>query len=158
MKEQWLSGSGMDEHDTMPSLGRKPRAWLVALSCCWVNLFVYAVFRSAGVLYMALVRKFGCSPAQAAWPITLASGVASIACLPAGFLSHYFSVRSLVSAGILLTACSISACFFADSLASVVLCLGLAQGERTGAAPLTDAGYCRRGHRLRRRTAACPHQ
>ena len=107
----------------------QPGAWTVALACSWINLFVFAVFRSAGVLYMALVRTFGCSHAEAAWPITLASAVASITCLPAGFLSHYFAVRTIVSCGILITSFSIAICFFTNSITSIILFLGTTQGN-----------------------------
>ena len=108
---------------------RTARPLVVAVSCFWINLFVFAVFRSAGVLYMALVHSFDCSHAEAAWPVTLASGVASLACLPAGFLSHYLTVRTIVSIGILLTSSSIAVCFCLTSFSSLVLFLGVFQGE-----------------------------
>jgi hypothetical protein len=109
--------------------GSQLQAWIIALSCSWINLFVFGVFRSAGVLFMALVRTFGCTHAEAAWPITLASGVASMTCLPAGFLSHYFAIRTIVCCGILVTSFSIAICFFSESLAFTIIFLGLGQGE-----------------------------
>src|SRR5690625_463031 len=103
--------------------------WLVAFACAWVNLFIFAVFRAAGVVYLALIDRFGCSHQQAAWSVSLAGSVASIAGLPAGFLTHYFSTRVLVIAGVCLCSISVCATSLANSIGFVIVCLGLFQGE-----------------------------
>ena len=107
----------------------KAGAWVIAASCSWINFCLFTVFRSAGVLYLALVSSLGCSYEEASWPITLASGVACLACLPAGFLSHYLPLKSIVMMGICITSFSISICYFASSVSFIILFLGIIQGN-----------------------------
>lgn len=103
--------------------------WVIAGSCSLINFFVFSIFRSAGVLYLALITTFNCSREEASWPVTLASGISAIVCLPAGFLSHYFAIRSIVVAGILVSSLGIGVCIFANSIAFIILFLGIVQGN-----------------------------
>ena len=105
------------------------RPWIIAFSCFWINLFMFAVFRSGGVLYLALTRTLNCTHSQASWPITLAGATASITCLPAGFLSHYFTVRTIVTIGTVIVFLSISSCFFITSISVMIIVLGVMQGK-----------------------------
>jgi len=115
----------------MSSLEVKPGAWVIASSCFWINLFLFSVFRSSGVLYLALISTIGCSYEEASWPITVSSGVAAIACLPAGFLNHYIPLRFIVMIGICITSLSILTCFFVSSLPYIILLLGVLQGKHS---------------------------
>lgn len=120
-----------DENNNMGVIKpmKQVRPWLIAFSCFWINLFMFAVFRSGGVLYLALTRTLNCTHSQASWPITLAGAVASITCLPAGFLSHYFTVRAIVTSGTLIVFLSISSCFFIKSISVMIIVLGVLQGN-----------------------------
>ena len=103
--------------------------WIIAFACFWINLFMFAVFRSGGVLYLALTRTLNCTYSQASWPITLAGAIASITCLPAGFLSHYFTVRTIVTTGTFIVFFSISSCFYVTSIRVMITVLGVFQGK-----------------------------
>ena len=105
------------------------RPWIIAFACFWINLFMFAVFRSGGVLYLALTRTLNCTYSQASWPITLAGAIASITCLPAGFLSHYFTVRTIVTTGTFIVFISISSCFYVTSISVMITVLGVFQGK-----------------------------
>lgn len=106
--------------------------WVVAFACAWINLFIFAVFRSAGVLYLSIVETFNCSYQQAAWPVSLAGSVASITGLAAGLLAHYFAMRTLVILGVTICSVSLVATHFADSVHFVVVSVGLVQGVGIG--------------------------
>ena len=106
--------------------------WVVAFACAWINLFIFAVFRSAGVLYLSIVSTFGCSYQQAAWPVSLAGSVASLIGLAAGLLAHYFPLRLLIIVGVGLCSASLAATYFAASVQTVVLTVGLLQGVGIG--------------------------
>lgn len=108
------------------------RPWIIAFSCFWVNLFIFAMFRSGGVLYLELTRTFNCTHSQASWPITLAGAITSITCLPAGFLAHYFAVRTIVTSGTVIVFLSISTCFLIKSINVLIVVLGLFQGIYEG--------------------------
>jgi hypothetical protein len=109
----------------------KSSGWVIAASCSWINFFLFSIFRSAGVLYLALIttEDLKCSYEEASWPITLASGVGAISCLPAGFLNHYLPVKPIVMTGICITSFSISICYFATSLSFITFFLGTIQGN-----------------------------
>lgn len=104
-------------------------SWIIAFSCCWINIFLFGVFRSAGVLYRAFVNTYNCTYQEASWPISLAGSVASITGIAAGFLTHYFNIRTLVFFGILITSIAISACYFADTIIFIIVSLGIIQGN-----------------------------
>lgn len=104
------------------------RSWIIAIACLWINLFIFAVFRSNGVLYKALQKEYNATHELASWPITLSSSIASISCLPSGFLSHYFTIRTIVSTGIIITSSSIAICYITNSLNLIILSIGIVQG------------------------------
>lgn len=108
------------------------KSWVVAGSCFWINLFVFALFRSSGVLYIVLLREFNCSPSQASWPITLAGAVASLVCLPAGFLYHYLTIRAIVTCGSFIVFISTCSCYYVSSIIPTILLLGVFQGIGIG--------------------------
>lgn len=47
------------------------RSWAVAAACCWINVFTFAMIRSAAVVYVALLRTFPVTREQASWPVNL---------------------------------------------------------------------------------------
>lgn len=105
--------------------------WLIVFACFLINFSIFCVFRSSGIFYLKIVKTFNCSYSEAAWPFTLTGGVASITGLPAGFLNHFFTARLIVCGGILITAISISSCFFATYIGTVIVLLGVTQGNMT---------------------------
>lgn len=103
--------------------------WLVAFACAWINLFIFAVFRSAGVLYLSIIETFQCTYQQSAWPVSMAGSVASLTGLAAGFLSHHFSIRALAILGVFICSISLMVTYFATSIEFVTLTVGLVQGK-----------------------------
>jgi hypothetical protein len=104
------------------------RQWIIAFSCCWINAFIFGVFRSAGVLYLAFVTTFDCTYREASWPISLAGSIASITGIAAGFLTHYFYIRTLVFLGVFISSFAISLCYFAKNIIFIIISLGFIQG------------------------------
>jgi hypothetical protein len=102
--------------------------WVIAFSCFWINAFIFGVFRSAGVLYLAFVTTFGCTYQVASWPISLAGSIASITGIAAGFLNHYFYIRTLVFLGVFISSLAISVSYFAKNIIFIIISLGIIQG------------------------------
>lgn len=46
-------------------------SWVVAAGCCWANFFSYAIFRSAAIVYVAILNSLDTTRAEAAWPLTI---------------------------------------------------------------------------------------
>ena len=130
-RSQLQVGSKVEEDDgSSPSVVKR---WAIVLACCWINIAVFAMFKSSGVLYLAILQTFeGSTSAEASWQITLINSVSAMASLPAGFLTHYLEIRSIVSAGVIVTSTAITACYFASSISTLNLLLGFVQGIGLG--------------------------
>lgn len=46
-------------------------SWVIALSCCCINAIIFGIYRSFGVLYVALLQTYNVSRESAAWPFSL---------------------------------------------------------------------------------------
>ena len=79
----------------------------IPLFAFYVNFCNFGFMRSGGVLYMAFIRTFDCSYAQASWPTVLIGSFASFTIAVAGFLSHYIEKRTIILTGILLNSLAI---------------------------------------------------
>lgn len=120
-------------------LSRKPavrsrqlHGLLIVAAVFWINLFVLGFFRAGGVLYVALVRTYRCSHEQASWPFSLAGATLCMTGPIAGALSRLLSTRIIVTAGVVITAASISCCYFAEDIVVIVILLGIFYGIGTG--------------------------
>ena len=102
--------------------------WLIAFACAWINLFIFAAFRSSGVLFLSIIDTFHCTYQQAAWSLSITGSVASITGLLAGSLTHYFEIRFLVIIGVFCCGLSLIATYFSTSIQFVTLTVGLFQG------------------------------
>ncbi|KAH6936569.1 hypothetical protein HPB50_019179 [Hyalomma asiaticum] len=82
-----------------------PRSWLVAVGCCWVNVFSFAMIRSTAVVYVSIIEAFKTTREEASWPVTLASTCYFTAGLSVGQLSlsstvinqHFVKYRAVAS-------------------------------------------------------------
>lgn len=46
-------------------------AWVVAIACFTLNGLVFGVYRTYGVLFVALLKTYGVSRESASWPFSL---------------------------------------------------------------------------------------
>lgn len=111
---------------------RQMHGLLIVAAVFWINLFVLGFFRAGGVLYVAMVRTFECSYEKASWPFSLAGATLCMTGPFASALSRLFSIRALVTIGVLITSVAISCCFFANEIVTVVVLLGILYGIGTG--------------------------
>ncbi|XP_029851117.2 monocarboxylate transporter 3 [Ixodes scapularis] len=102
--------------------------WLVAVACCWMNLFCFAMLRSTAVIYVAVLHTFHVTRGQAAWPLSLTGFFYTFTAPAVGVLARYFSVWKLTLAGSVGGAISVSLCYFADDVPYLIVCYGISQG------------------------------
>ncbi|KAM7291115.1 monocarboxylate transporter 3 [Ixodes scapularis] len=102
--------------------------WLVAVACCWMNLFCFAMLRSTAVIYVAVLQTFHVTRGQAAWPLSLTGFFYTFTAPAVGVLARYFSVWKLTLAGSVGGAISVSLCYFADDVPYLIVCYGISQG------------------------------
>ncbi|KPM02421.1 monocarboxylate transporter 12-like protein [Sarcoptes scabiei] len=108
------------------------KRWLVAFCCAWINLFIFAVLRSSGLIYVQLIELFRSTHQQAAYSVSLIGSVASTTGLASAFLSHYFTPQTLIISGIILCSFSVSITAAAKSIYHVIVTLGILQGIGIG--------------------------
>lgn len=105
---------------------------MIAFACAWINIFIFSIFRSAGVVYVELTDHYKCTYQQAAWSMSLAGSVASITGIFSGFLTHYFQVRWIILVGGLICSGSVMSTYYATSIEHVTIAIGLGQGVGIG--------------------------
>ncbi|CAN7939538.1 unnamed protein product, partial [Ixodes hexagonus] len=108
------------------------RSWAVAVACCWINVFGFAIVRSAGVVYVGILETFCVTREQAAWPVNLASVCYMTAGPLAGFLARYIAIWKLTLSGCVIGSLAVSACFWARSLTFLNASLGVIHGTSVG--------------------------
>ncbi|KAL1438144.1 hypothetical protein MTO96_048235 [Rhipicephalus appendiculatus] len=109
-----------------------PRSWVVAVACCWINVFTFALVRSSAVVYVALIHTFSVTRERASWPANLA-GVCYFLTSPiAGALARYIPIWKLSVVGCLGGSLAICACFFATSMLFLDIFVGFIHGTSLG--------------------------
>ncbi|KAG0425833.1 hypothetical protein HPB47_027030 [Ixodes persulcatus] len=128
-------------------------AWLVALTCGWVQVWAAVVFRSSGVLLVGVVADFNVTREEAAWPFELYNIVSSVQGFTTGILIHFFDTRTLTMAGTLLATMSAVACFLWNHFTIYLIFIGLGFGTSSGITVPVNVVALSRYFRLHRTSA-----
>lgn len=107
-------------------------AWLVAVSNCWINFSIYALYRSYGVLFVAFKDVYSVGHQTAAWPFTLFCSIYHLVGPIVGHLSHFYSLRSLQMTGCIFASIGVISCTFVSSFTGIIVLLGIVQGLGLG--------------------------
>ncbi|XP_042907875.1 monocarboxylate transporter 9 [Parasteatoda tepidariorum] len=107
-------------------------SWFIAFACFWLSFLTVGLHRSAGIIYVSVVQVYNISREQAIWPFSLCGSLMCLLGPLAGFLTHYFSIRSILVSGVLVSAVAIAACFFTPSLMFLIIFFGLFRGIGNG--------------------------
>lgn len=108
------------------------RSWAVAAACCWINVFTFAMIRSAAVVYVALLRTFPVTREQASWPVNLSVVCYLVTGPIAGVLARYIPIWKLTVLGCLGGSLAICACFLGQSMLFLDVFLGVIHGTCIG--------------------------
>ncbi|KAM7291231.1 monocarboxylate transporter 13-like [Ixodes scapularis] len=128
------------------------RSWVLAVACAWINIFSFAMFRAAPVIYVGIMGTYHVTRQQAAWPLFITLVIYTTAALGAGLLTRCVAVWKLTLSGCLLSSLSVSVCFFANGIPYLSFFLGIAHG--CGIALLTLCNTVISQNFLRYRTVA----
>ncbi|XP_037282862.2 monocarboxylate transporter 14 isoform X1 [Rhipicephalus microplus] len=109
-----------------------PWAWLVISAVAW-NLFWLSLLRhSAGVIFVALLSRFGESRERTSWVISLSMSLAILLGPLWGLLNKVLSLRTQTLLGCLIVGVSSVMCYFARSLTTVIILQGICGGIGQG--------------------------
>ncbi|XP_049521566.1 uncharacterized protein LOC119450050 isoform X2 [Dermacentor silvarum] len=115
-----------------------PRSWLVAVGCCWVNVFSFAMIRSTAVVYVSIIETFQTTREEASWPVTLAATCYFTAALIAGILARHVVVWKITFTACLVAGIAVSLCFFATGVTYLALLYGVVYGLSVGQLSLSS--------------------
>ncbi|XP_064466153.1 monocarboxylate transporter 9-like isoform X2 [Ornithodoros turicata] len=111
---------------------RQLRGIFMLAAVFWINLFIFGLFRSGGVIYVALVETFGSSHEIAAWPISLAGATLCMIGPVASGLIRVLSIRVIVTIGVFVTFLSASLCYLAEDVITILILIGILYGAGVG--------------------------
>lgn len=126
-----------------------PRSWAVAAACCWINVFTFALVRSAAVVYVALLRTFPVSREQASWPVNLSVVCYFLTGPIAGVLARYIPIWKLTVLGCLGGSLAVCVCYFAQSMLFLDVFLGVTHGTCIGLLALFSVVINQHFHKYR---------
>ncbi|CAN7939536.1 unnamed protein product, partial [Ixodes hexagonus] len=128
-------------------------SWIVAAGTCWTYVFSFAIFRSAGIVYVAILNSLDTTRAEAAWPVTVMGILFCFAGPVVGYLATRIAVWKMTVSACVVGALSISACFFANGIWFLVITLGVVHGISVSFSALSNTVI--RDHFTRYRAMAC---
>ncbi|XP_065302922.1 monocarboxylate transporter 12-like isoform X1 [Dermacentor albipictus] len=126
-----------------------PRSWAVAAACCWINVFTFALVRSAAVVYVALLRAFPVTREQASWPVNLSVVCYFLTGPIAGVLARYIPIWKLTVIGCLGGSLAVCVCVFAQSMIFLDIFLGVTHGTCIGLLALFSVVINQHFHKYR---------
>uniref|UniRef100_A0A4D5RP51 Putative monocarboxylate transporter n=2 Tax=Ixodes TaxID=6944 RepID=A0A4D5RP51_IXOSC len=109
-----------------------PRSWAVAVACCWINVFTFAMVRSAAVVYTSVLSTFHTSREEASWPVNLSAVCYFLTGPVAGLLATYVAIWKLTLTGCILGSLAVCACYFAVDVTYLNVFLGVIHGTSIG--------------------------
>lgn len=112
-------------------MAAKPDAgwsWVIAFSCSYIHLALFGIFRSAGVIFVALLDTYETTREEAAWPFSLCSAIFQLTAPIASIASRYFSVRKICLFGSLIATIGIACCYFAETVLWIIIFYGIIHG------------------------------
>lgn len=107
-------------------------SWMTAVACSLATFFGVAARRSAGFLYVAILRNFNATRAEAAWPVIVMSGVISLGGFVSGPIAHKFTARPVVVVGSVISAVGLMLAYFATNIGHLVATLAVFHGIGSG--------------------------
>uniref|UniRef100_A0A4D5S410 Putative sugar transporter n=1 Tax=Ixodes scapularis TaxID=6945 RepID=A0A4D5S410_IXOSC len=128
-------------------------SWIVAAGCCWVYVFAYGIFRSAAIIYTALLNSLNITREEASWPVTLMGIFLCVSGPIVGTLGRRYAIWKLTVPACLVGGLAVSVCFFANGIWFLIVFLGVIYGITISFITLSTTVI--RQHFTRYRAVAC---
>ncbi|KFM65585.1 Monocarboxylate transporter 9, partial [Stegodyphus mimosarum] len=107
-------------------------SWAIVLCCSYIHFALFGLFRSAGVMYVALLQTFDVTREEASWPFSLCSAVFQLIGPLVSVLTHYTSQRRACLLGSAIATFGVASCFFAENVLWINIFYGLVHGSGFG--------------------------
>ncbi|KAI1280612.1 Monocarboxylate transporter 5 [Halotydeus destructor] len=103
-------------------------SWVIVASCFTINAIIFGIYRTYGVLFVALLQTYRISREEAAWPFSLCLTIFHMTGLISGALSSYYTSRQISIIGCLIASAGFAGCFLATSVTHVTILIGIVIG------------------------------
>ncbi|XP_042901304.1 monocarboxylate transporter 13 isoform X1 [Parasteatoda tepidariorum] len=103
-------------------------SWVVVVCCAFIHFAIFGIFRSAGVIYVAILQNYDVTREEASWPFALAAAVFQITSPVTSIITHYISQRKACMIGGIICTVGVAGCYFADSIMWINIFYGVIHG------------------------------
>ncbi|XP_055937317.1 monocarboxylate transporter 9-like [Argiope bruennichi] len=103
-------------------------SWVIVLCCAFIHFAMFGLFRSGGVMYVAILQNYDVSREEASWPFALCAAVFQLVGPAVSVITHYISQRKACLLGCAIATVGIAACYFADSVVWIMVFYGVIHG------------------------------
>ncbi|GIY26528.1 monocarboxylate transporter 9 [Caerostris darwini] len=103
-------------------------SWVIVVCCAYIHFALFGLFRSGGVIYVALLQNYDVSREEASWPFALCSAVFQLVGPVVSLLTHYVSQRKACLLGSAIATVGIASCYFADDITWITISYGVIHG------------------------------
>ncbi|EEC02165.1 monocarboxylate transporter, putative [Ixodes scapularis] len=103
-----------------------PWSWVVSVASAWIDFWSYVLFRSSGVLFVAVVSVMGVSRGQASWPFSLVNTLYQLMGPITGVLIMKGYIKSISILGTFLSVAAAFLCFVKFDYTSLLVFIPLA--------------------------------
>ncbi|CAL1267402.1 unnamed protein product [Larinioides sclopetarius] len=103
-------------------------SWVIVVCCAFIHFALFGLFRSGGVMYVAILQNYDVSREEASWPFALCAAVFQLVGPAVSIITHYISQRKACLLGCAIATIGIAACYFAESVMWIIVFYGVIHG------------------------------
>ncbi|XP_055924194.1 uncharacterized protein LOC129955378 isoform X2 [Argiope bruennichi] len=103
-------------------------SWAVALACGCMNLLILIPMKVGGLIFVEILDRYHVGRNLAGYPTFTITLMRSTTGPLVGYFAERFGMNGVMILGSILSAAGISACFFAEDIAVVIVLLGVLHG------------------------------
>lgn len=103
-------------------------SWVIVFCCGYIHFAIFGLFRSWGVIYVAVINEYHVSREEASWPFSLCSAVFQLVGPAVSIITHYISQRSTCLLGSTIATIGVIGCYFAENVMWITISYGVVHG------------------------------
>ncbi|XP_054715349.1 uncharacterized protein LOC129224827 [Uloborus diversus] len=103
-------------------------AWIVAFAAFVINFIMAGIFRVGGILFVAIMERYGTDRKSASMPFSVRSSIRNLAGPAVGILGAKYGAPPVIIAGGISGVLSAAACFYVSNVTGLIIVWGLING------------------------------
>ncbi|GFT04216.1 monocarboxylate transporter 9 [Nephila pilipes] len=107
-------------------------SWVIVVCSAYIHFALFGLFRSGGVMYVAILQNYDVSREEASWPFALCAAIFQLIGPACSVLTHYMSQRKACLLGSAIATIGTAGCYFAENVMWINIFYGVIQGMGFG--------------------------